>query len=60
MDTFKQMYLKLYNTETKEKEKIVPSDHESMRMYTCGPRSITMPISGILEPTFLKTFFEEA
>jgi cysteinyl-tRNA synthetase len=29
--------LKLYNTETREKEEIWPSDGRTIRMYTCGP-----------------------
>jgi cysteinyl-tRNA synthetase len=29
--------LELYNTETKEKEGISPSDGQTIRMYTCGP-----------------------
>src|ERR1700722_7191716 len=29
--------LKLYNTETREKEEITPSDGRTIRMYTCGP-----------------------
>jgi cysteinyl-tRNA synthetase len=29
--------LKLYNTETKEKEEIIPLDGRTIRMYTCGP-----------------------
>ncbi|HEY2810332.1 MAG TPA: cysteine--tRNA ligase [Rhabdochlamydiaceae bacterium] len=29
--------LKIYNTETREKEEVVPSDGRTVRMYTCGP-----------------------
>src|ERR1043165_2783416 len=29
--------LKLYNTETREKEEIAPMDGRAVRMYTCGP-----------------------
>lgn len=29
--------LKLYNTETRKKEEIVPADGRTIRMYTCGP-----------------------
>jgi cysteinyl-tRNA synthetase len=29
--------LKLYNTETREKEEITPTDGQTIRMYTCGP-----------------------
>jgi cysteinyl-tRNA synthetase len=29
--------LKLYNTETRKKEEISPSDGRTIRMYTCGP-----------------------
>jgi cysteinyl-tRNA synthetase len=29
--------LKLYNTESREKEEISPSDGQTIRMYTCGP-----------------------
>ncbi len=29
--------LKLYNTETREKEELVPYDRKTIRMYTCGP-----------------------
>jgi cysteinyl-tRNA synthetase len=29
--------LKLYNTETRQKEEIVPADGRVIRMYTCGP-----------------------
>jgi cysteinyl-tRNA synthetase len=29
--------LKLYNTESREKEEIVPLDGKTIRMYTCGP-----------------------
>jgi cysteinyl-tRNA synthetase len=29
--------LKLYNTETRKKEEILPSDGQTVRMYTCGP-----------------------
>lgn len=29
--------LKLYNTESREKEEIVPLDGKTVRMYTCGP-----------------------
>ncbi len=29
--------LKLYNTETRQKEEIVPLDGKKIRMYTCGP-----------------------
>lgn len=29
--------LKLYNTETREKEEIIPLDGKKIRMYTCGP-----------------------
>ncbi len=31
------LQLKLFNTETREKEPIVPSDGKKIRMYTCGP-----------------------
>src|SRR3990167_5556261 len=31
------MQLKLYNTETRKKEEIVPSDNDKIRIYTCGP-----------------------
>ncbi len=29
--------LKLYNTETRQKEEIIPLDGRTIRMYTCGP-----------------------
>ena len=29
--------LKLYNTETRQKEEIIPLDGRTLRMYTCGP-----------------------
>lgn len=29
--------LKLYNTETRQKEEIIPIDGKTIRMYTCGP-----------------------
>ena len=29
--------MKLFNTETREKEDIIPSDGNTLRMYTCGP-----------------------
>ncbi len=29
--------LKLYNTETRQKEEIRPIDGRTIRMYTCGP-----------------------
>src|SRR5260221_12458874 len=29
--------LKLYNTESRQKEEIFPIDGETIRMYTCGP-----------------------
>lgn len=31
------MHLKLFNTETREKQPIFPSDGKKIRMYTCGP-----------------------
>src|SRR5580704_10142440 len=31
------MKLKLYNTETREKEEITPIDGHTIKMYTCGP-----------------------
>ncbi len=31
------MKLKLYNTETREKEEIAPIDGHTIKMYTCGP-----------------------
>lgn len=30
-------YLHLYNTETRKKEKILPKDGKTLRIYTCGP-----------------------
>ena len=30
-------HLKLYNTQTRKKEKIVPKDGKIIRIYTCGP-----------------------
>lgn len=30
-------YLKLYNTETKEKEEVIPTDGKTILLYTCGP-----------------------
>ncbi|NGX63226.1 MAG: Cysteine--tRNA ligase [Candidatus Anoxychlamydiales bacterium] len=30
-------HLKLYNTQTRKKEKIVPKDGKTIRIYTCGP-----------------------
>lgn len=32
-----QIRLKLYNTETRQKEELVPQDDNTVRMYTCGP-----------------------
>ncbi|NGX29516.1 MAG: Cysteine--tRNA ligase, partial [Candidatus Anoxychlamydiales bacterium] len=29
--------LNLYNTQTRKKEKIVPKDGKTIRIYTCGP-----------------------
>lgn len=33
----KKYHLKLYNTESREKEEVVPIDGKTIRMYTCGP-----------------------
>src|ERR1700689_282615 len=33
----KKYHLKLYNTESRQKEEITPSDGRTIRMYTCGP-----------------------
>ena len=33
----REQRLKLYNTETREKEEIIPLDGKKIRMYTCGP-----------------------
>ena len=33
----KKQYLKLYNTESRQKEEIAPIDGRTIRMYTCGP-----------------------
>jgi len=33
----KKIPLKLYNTETREKEELTPLDGRTVRMYTCGP-----------------------
>jgi len=30
-------YLYLYNTQTRKKEKIIPKDGKTIRIYTCGP-----------------------
>ena len=32
-----QIRLKLYNTETRRKEELVPQEENTVRMYTCGP-----------------------
>ncbi|MBI5346743.1 MAG: cysteine--tRNA ligase [Chlamydiae bacterium] len=32
-----QYILKLFNTQTRKKEEILPSDGKTIRMYTCGP-----------------------
>jgi cysteinyl-tRNA synthetase len=34
---FKKYRLKLHNTETRQKEEIIPLDGRTIRMYTCGP-----------------------
>ena len=39
------MPLKLYNTLTRERETFTPIDAQSVRLYVCGPRSMTSPIS---------------
>lgn len=31
------MILKLYNTETREKQVVIPADGKTIKMYTCGP-----------------------
>jgi cysteinyl-tRNA synthetase len=33
----KQLHLKLWNTETRTKEAVIPTDGHKIRLYTCGP-----------------------
>jgi len=33
----KQIHLKLWNTETRHKEAIVPTNGHTIALYTCGP-----------------------
>ena len=42
--------LKLYNTLTREKAEFRPIDPNNVRMYVCGRRSTTMPISAMRGP----------
>lgn len=41
-----EIRLKLFNTETLEKEEISPSDYKTIRMYTCGPTVYNFPHIG--------------
>ena len=44
------MALKLYNTRTRRKEVFEPLDPKAVRMYVCGPRSMTLPILAMRAP----------
>ena len=33
----RKIVLKIFNTETREKEEVIAADGHTLRMYTCGP-----------------------